>query len=128
MEGQITFDLWGEPAASRRTQALDFLSTNAPHLSRIDMLREYVAAISTHVPMLIAEDLDWQSLLILKARAAMAFDKVATYQSGYPPGRAELRECSIHLLYYGGVLGCPVCDNTHLEAPKEGAPRRRGSP
>jgi len=97
MEDPITFDLWGEPVANHRTQALDFLSSARPQLSRIDMLREYVAAVNTRRPMLIAERLDWPSVMALRVRVAIAFDGGATYQSGLAPGSSGLRECLIHL-------------------------------
>lgn len=122
MEDPITFDLWGEPVASRRTQALDFLQSNTPHLSHIDMLREYVAALNTHRPMLLAEDLDWQSAQTLRVRAEADFSRVCTYQRGYGPTDLGLHECSTHLLYHSGALGCPVCGGRHLETPTATSP------
>jgi len=112
MEGPITFGLWGWPDPARKADALDALLRARPEATR----RQLLQAVSRGQPILVAENLGWKNAQTLKTGLDLGFLDSKIFQSGYGPAdQALLHECAVHLVYYGGVLGCPVCRQWHLE-------------
>lgn len=63
--------------------------------------------------MLVGEDLGWGDAEGLRRDAAQAFVDVRTAQHRVSPSAPSSHHCTVHQLYYGGVLGCPVCRGWH---------------
>lgn len=103
MEEPIVFDVWGrvphEPTA-RRAAAIDRVA----QLRRIDRLQAGDAAT------LIGERLTWTVASALRREWGDVLGALELFQSGYGPAdRDALLWCLRHEVYFGGVLGCPVC-------------------
>jgi len=125
MEDPITFDLWGRSDGQHREDVLKTLSRTRPESARRELVREVAASVTADHWVLIAQDMSWATVQSMKddiaADATVVFDEVCVFQCGYaPPDRSKMGRCRVHQLYYGGVLGCPVCEGRALA---EGSPK-----
>lgn len=110
MEDPITFDVWGHLRLGMGKIARALLHEARPDASRLSILQSIAKEPTTPDGLLIVEDIGWGAAEEWRARASEAFERIEVYQSGYGPSRqARMQFCPIHHLYFGGVLGCPVC-------------------
>jgi hypothetical protein len=111
MEDPIAFDLWGAVIPEHKEQAVAKIGELRPDLSRPAILREIILAPVPDRQVLIARDLAWDTARLLREQLVTQFEHLQVYQTGYGPSDVSgLKECPVHQIYYGGVLGCPVCD------------------
>lgn len=114
MEDPITFDVWGRLRPGMGEVARALLHEARPGASRLSILQS-IAKAPTPDGLLIIEGIGWAAAEEWRARASEAFERIELYQSGHSPSRqAHLQLCPIHRLYFGGVLGCPVCQDFYV--------------
>ncbi len=110
MEGRIAFDLWGDVIPEFKERALETIGDLRPELTRPAILRELILAPAPGRWIMIAQNLEWDTMRTLREQVITCFAHPQAYQAGYGPSdRDRLKECPVHRLFYGGVLGCPVC-------------------
>jgi hypothetical protein len=110
MEDRIAFDLWGGVIPELKERALETIGDLRPELTRPAILRELILAPAPGRWTMIAQNLEWDTVRTLREQVITCFAHPQAYQAGYGPSdRDRLKECPVHRLFYGGVLGCPVC-------------------
>ena len=115
MEDPIAFDMWGALIPEHKEQAIATIRDFRAELSRQAILRELALALPRDRRVLIAQQLAWGTVRALRERLATEFEHLQVFQTGYGPAdQSRLEECLEHEIWYGGVLGCPVCNGWFL--------------
>ena len=111
MEDPITFDVWGTVLSPRPPEARSVLQRINPELSDKAVLQALTNAAHTNEPMLLASNLGWRALEVVRAELEHYFGAVEASQSGCGPSKVQrMKYCLVHRLYYGGIFGCHVCE------------------
>ena len=77
----------------------------------MEVLKSVAKSTTAATPILVAEGVGWGKAQDLRMRLDAVFDGLQLLQDGYEPeDEGRMRFCNVHRLFFGGVLGCPVCD------------------
>lgn len=111
MEEPIQFSVWGEPVEGSRREIVDLLAAMRPDEPRAAILRMVSRALRNGVSLCFAGPLGWAATQKAKQDAISTFRNIQTFQAGYGPDDLnQLDFCETHDVFYGGCLGCPVCN------------------
>lgn len=113
MEGQIPFDLWGKVTASDTGAAADLMQRHM-NISRLEALKTISNSRRNSESIRLANNLGWAECEDIAAAFAPFAADLEIYQEDYgPQDKSMMSYCPIHHIYYGGCLGCPICDGVH---------------
>jgi len=111
MGDPVRFDIWGVVIRGAISEAVQFLAAFRPGLSRLDQHKEVNASVVRQVPILLLEGLSWGKVQQLKQSLPLWARNITVLQEGYTPEEGQYtRYCAKHDLFYGGCLGCHVCE------------------
>lgn len=114
MEDPIQFSLWGKPTQKTRKRVEAMLAAAWPDEPRVNILRIVKRALATDTSVCFADSLGWSDTQKIRDNATELFSEIQVFQAGYGPDDEDsMSMCDVHSIFYGGCLGCPICDNTH---------------
>jgi hypothetical protein len=115
MEDPHVFDVWGVIIRERRDAARDLLRRSRPELPRLELLQIVARGVASQEHVLVAQRVGWGEAQEWRREAESAFSPIGVFQSGYGPRDAQrMHQCKEHGLFYGGILGCPVCRHHYV--------------
>jgi hypothetical protein len=114
MEDPVLFDVW--------IRSVD--EHNEPEVRRIlearggqglIQRRAIVQARVSHTALLVAGEVGWSAVEAVRREVPGSDLALMVLQTGLKPHSLErASSCGVHELWYGGVLGCPVCTVRNL--------------
>jgi hypothetical protein len=114
MEDPVRFDVWGEGGLESRAFLQERLGASFPGRPRVSILRDVARAVHSRRPLAVFYGLGWEEARRRAQETAAVLTNVRIFQEGYGPDEeADMNRCPRHQLWYGGCLGCPVCDARH---------------
>ncbi len=119
MEDPVSFDVWARVSRGAIRDAATFVAAWQPQLTALEVHSEINRSIVQGDLILIARQLTWsQSERIRHTSPEWATD-IHLYQEDYGPDDWDSfsnwnNYCDRHALYFGGCLGCHVCNGYYL--------------
>lgn len=112
MEDPVQFELWGRPREEARAACISLLARHRPGMTTLEATRAVMLAIQQQGTIRITDATGFSEALCASTDQAPSFRDVVVCQQDFSPD-ASAGYCETHTLYFGGVLGCPVCREDH---------------
>lgn len=110
MEDHVTFDLWGIAERAMQRELEEILRASQPEVKRASITRKIARSALLAESVILVENVGWRDVQVWRTRTAKFARSVRINQAGcVPTDERPLAFCSVHDLYFGGCLGCPVC-------------------
>ena len=107
MEDPIRFDIYGKVDPRTRAEAVVFLKSVNVYSSEIEVRKAVSESCQKNMRIQLARSVTWSSANQFEQSCNWA-NQIVFCQEGYWPDDGVY--CKRHNLYYGGVLGCHVCE------------------
>ena len=108
METPIDFEIWGT-VNTPLTVAIDIFIQCNPETARPEAMRTLLRSRSLGESVALASQVRWVDCQATRSILGVIAQDLVIYQTGW--GRdPNAIWCPLHEVYYGGCLGCPICD------------------
>ena len=108
MEDPIRFDIYGKVDPGKRDEAVVSLISVNVYPDEIEVRKAVSKSCQKNVRIQLARSATWSSANEFEQSCNWA-NQIVFCQEGYWPDD-ESSYCKKHNLYYGGILGCHVCE------------------
>lgn len=111
MEDPLRFDMWGVLTGDSREDMVRWLAPRRTDLDHANVRITVNRSRAHREPVLVCSSLDWAAVVTLRADLPSWLVDVRVLQEGYGPADvSRLAYCAVHDCYFGGCLGCQVCE------------------
>jgi hypothetical protein len=107
MEEPITFNVWGKLVRGSYETALTAIRATKMYSSELELRKALNNARHGGVAFKVAAGMSWSASHEFMKNSSWLQQPIL-YQQGCSPSD-HLAHCEMHKLYFGGCLGCPVC-------------------
>jgi hypothetical protein len=108
MEDKIKFDVRGVIKIAEINEALVYFTLYQPEINKLELYKKIKGDEGSGV--LIRGGLTWAECKIFKEETLTWLEAYYIVQEGWSKQDQNLLYCDKHDVFYGGVLGCHICN------------------
>ena len=115
MEDPVKVDIWGQVRKGFTEEAVKFVREYRLFLSELEVRKQVNQSVVKGERILVVEKVDWKTVQQIYCDSPQWLFGILLLQEDYLPQDFEplsncKNYCSIHHFYFGGSLGCHVCN------------------